>query len=93
MVKELVRENDVAKILAKLPTEVFVGPTEAAKLAIRTPYAIKRGVAGYLPIVGMSDATAERLNERNGVTPAQFEAMQAGSMFGWEIPGADPDNY
>jgi hypothetical protein len=32
-------------------------------------------------------------NEKLGVTKAQSEAMKAGSMFGFEVPGADPKNY
>lgn len=35
----------------------------------------------------------DRLNELEGVTPAQASAMAVGSMFGWHVPGADPDNY
>lgn len=85
--------TDVLETLKKLPARVFVGPTRAAELAIGTGYAIFRGVAGYTPVHGLSDATANRLNTRLGVTPAQIEAMQAGSMFGWEVPGADPDKY
>ena len=36
---------------------------------------------------------ARELNEKLGVTPAQAEAMMAGSMFGWGCPAADPDTY
>ena len=32
-------------------------------------------------------------NERHSVTAAQREAMEAGSIFGWEIPAADPRTY
>lgn len=33
------------------------------------------------------------LNAYIGVNPQQAEAMSAGSMWGWEVPAADPDNY
>lgn len=85
--------TDVLEILQKLPKTVFIGPTEAKTLAIETGYAINRGVAGYSPIYGMSDTTAERLNKAAAVTVQQKEAMIAGSMFGWDVPGADPDTY
>ena len=36
---------------------------------------------------------ADELNENLGVTPAQRQAMEIGSMVGWDVPGADPGNY
>jgi len=52
---------------------------------------IDRGESGYRALRGDFDADVE--NEKLGVTKAQAEAMFAGSMFGWNVPGANPDNY
>lgn len=49
-----------------------------------------RGESGYRPA---SITDVERYNSALGVTPAQAEAMLAGSMFGFDVPGADPLNY
>lgn len=51
---------------------------------------IKRGEDGFYPV--FTTATADELNASYGVTPAQREAMHNGSMFGWDVPGADPDH-
>lgn len=37
--------------------------------------------------------TAENMNDRLGVTPAQQAAMRHGSMFGWQMRAADPRQY
>ena len=36
---------------------------------------------------------ADELNEHLGVTPIQRQAMEVGSMAGWDVPGADPAKY
>ena len=59
---------------------------------------IKRGESGYYPSdwstkdVHENRRIADEQNHKMGVTPAQEEAMKIGSMCGWDVPGADPDN-
>ena len=59
---------------------------------------VKRGESGYYPSDWSTpDAQenrriADEQNRKLGVTPAQEEAMKIGSMCGWDVPGADPDN-
>jgi hypothetical protein len=57
---------------------------------------IKLFEKGYYPYNGgtvKGEDKAKELNEKLGITPAQVAAMEAGSMFGWSCPGADPDTY
>ena len=60
---------------------------------------IKRGESGYYPSdwdTGDKERNvelADELNENLGVTPAQRQAMEIGSMAGWDVPGADPGSY
>ena len=60
---------------------------------------IKRGESGYYPSDWSTNDRARNIqirddaNESMGVTDAQRKAMEAGSMFGWHVPGADPAAY
>lgn len=60
---------------------------------------IKRGETGYYPSdwdTGDKEGNvelADELNEDLGVTPIQRQAMEIGSMAGWDVPGADPKRY
>lgn len=56
---------------------------------------VKRGVMGYFPQTDerVRFGDVDKLNELYGVTKAQAEAMQAGSMFGWDVPASDPSRY
>ena len=60
---------------------------------------IKRGESGYYRSDWNTDDKEENIeladynNERLGVTPEQRQAMEVGSMAGWDVPGADPVNY
>ena len=50
--------------------------------------------SGYTPVG--RDGKMKHVLEMNrelGVTRQQMEAMKVGSMFGWNVPGADPKSY
>ena len=60
---------------------------------------IQKGEKGYYHI-DVKEGTKEEnrafvdsQNAKLGITKAQEEAMKAGSMFGWTVPAADPQNY
>lgn len=60
---------------------------------------IKKGESGYYGCdydnPSLTNEQVEELvnhlNERLGVTTAQRDAMEIGSMFGWDVKGADPN--
>ena len=60
---------------------------------------IKRGESGYYRTSCNSPDKSHNIelkdfyNERLGVTKLQEECMKVGSMFGWDVPGANPDNF
>lgn len=60
---------------------------------------LKRGETGYYRSEwDTGDKTqnkniADWHNQRSGITPAQVMAMQVGSMYGFDVPGADPQRY
>jgi hypothetical protein len=86
MTKELFR-RDIMEILADLPKVCA-----ARKPDDNTPIIIRRGEPGYHP-APRQDFDVDGFNSRHNVTAAQVEAMLAGSMFGFHVPGADPLNY
>jgi len=45
------------------------------------------------PEAAENEYLAKYINDLLGVTPAQEAAMVAGSMFGWNVPAANPVNY
>lgn len=60
---------------------------------------IKHGESGYYRCEYSTEDKSfnrEFANDRNanlGVSKAQVEAMLAGSMYGWDVPAADPKSY
>ncbi len=69
----------------------------SALVKYRMPEETTRGIMHYPSDWSTGDAhenrrIADEQNRKRGVTPAQEEAMKIGSMCGWDVPGADPDN-
>lgn len=54
---------------------------------------LKKGVIGYFEYDNPGQQTCDELNDSIGVSKAQAAAMKIGSMFGWDVPGANPENY
>lgn len=73
-------------VLSKLPGIAF------ATLAVSgETIAICRGEQSHYRV--QTTKTAGELNSMYGVSPAQAQAMLAGSMLGWHTPLADPERY
>lgn len=61
---------------------------------------IKKGEKGYYKTDftpaktrEVADEWVDLLNEQLDVTKSQRKAMEIGSMWGWDVPGANPDCY
>lgn len=86
--------NTVIPLRASLPKECYGALGTSNEVIL-----IKRGESGYYRTGIFEDtpqSAANLVNEFNkglGVSKAQAKAMSAGSMFGWAVPAADPQNY
>jgi len=58
---------------------------------------VMRGRSGFWPAEALGvvddDLTADVWNEAHDITKAEAEAMFSGSMWGWDVPAANPENY
>lgn len=86
--------NTVIPLRSSLPEECYGHLGTCNEVIL-----IKRGESGYYKTGIFKDTPqsaanlANDLNEELGVSKAQAKAMSVGSMFGWEVPAADPKNY
>ena len=86
--------NTVIPLRASLPNQCYVFVQSENKIGI-----INKGEMGYTDSKSGNGRPSENrrlvdeMNRNIGVSPAQCEAMKAGSMFGWHTPAADPKNY
>lgn len=78
----------------ELPETCFAILPDEGRLII-----LKRGEKGYYPSEWetgnrmKNKKIADWHNYKSGINPAQAMAMQIGSMFGFDVPGADPQSY
>lgn len=86
--------STVIPLRSSLPEQCYSVLPDTGELII-----IKKGESGYYRTdIDMGDKTENRVladeyNTKLGVSKAQEQAMEAGSMFGWAVPAADPKNY
>lgn len=84
----------VIPLRASLPERCYSILTETGE-----PIILVKGEYGYyrsdVQCVSKEDARefVKECNAALGVSRAQESAMQVGSMFGWDVPGADPAAY
>ena len=86
--------SKVIPLRSSLPDLCYANLPSTGELII-----ITKGESGYKNASSPYDSPernkelAEGHNAEMGITKAQAAAMLAGSMFGWEVPAADPANY
>ena len=90
---EATKAQAVIPLRSSLPDKCFSYLESTGEMIV-----ITKGEKGYRPTgaVGAGVTPREAVDAANktiGVTRPQEEAMVAGSMFGWHVPGADPKNY
>ena len=86
--------NMITPLRASLPDKCYGYLRSTGDIVI-----IRRGIDGYFPTdmrisdIESAKSIVREYNEAMEVSKAQEQAMMAGSMFGWHVPGADPTNY
>ena len=86
--------STIAPINPQLPKECYALIPSSGEVV-----RICRGEMGHYPTEICFASKADRqqfvdsINKKFGVSKAQEAAMLTGSMFGWNVPGADPRNY
>lgn len=86
--------STVIPLRSSLPEQCYGVLPSTGELVI-----VKKGESGYYRTdidMGSKEENhglAEEYNGKLGVSKAQSTAMLAGSMFGWQVPAADPKHY
>lgn len=87
-------KNTIIPLRSSLPEQCFSTLATSKEIVI-----LKRGESGFYKsdIASQNQEETRKIvdacNAELGVTRVQEEAMKTGSMFGFEVPSADPKNY
>ena len=88
-------KKEQSKLFAKLPEMCYSVLNTTNEIIV-----VKRGETGYYPTNWepakdrkAAEEWCDLLNERLEVTKAQRKGMEVGSMFGFDVPGINPDYY
>lgn len=76
--------RDIKDVLEDLPEICCVKPSKDDEWVM-----VQRGVQGHYPMHRRIDPL--QYNRDIELTAPQYEAMLAGSVFGFDVPGADPE--
>ena len=68
----------------------FASSAEAAAQVVEGDYIPLKSLTGSKTEIGKRIA---EVNQYHGADKAQIAAMEAGSLFGWHIPAANPNMY
>jgi hypothetical protein len=86
--------NTVVPLRSSLPEKCYSTLSDTGEIVI-----LKRGETGYykadVPDVFKNEPEeyVSEYNRKLGISKAQEAAMRTGSMFGFQVPAADPKNY
>ena len=88
-------EQEQSELFAKLPEMCYSVLNTTNEIIV-----VKRGETGYYPTGwepakdrSAAEEWCDLLNERLEITKAQRKAMEVGSMFGFDVPGINPEYY
>ena len=87
------KSEEIIPLRSSLPEKCYLYVEATDTIAL-----ITRGERGYMETDVVPETVSKRkgveyLNDTMGITKAQEAAMEAGAMFGWDKPAADPDTY
>ena len=80
--------NSIAKIYEQLPMKCATYDKTKSVVGL-----ITKGVEGYVPMIDADIEFMRSYNQENGVDDAIKNAMEVGSIHGWNHPDINPDLY
>jgi hypothetical protein len=80
--------NSITEIYEQLPMKCATYDTNLSVVGL-----ITKGIQGYVPMIDADIEFMRSFNQENGVDDAIKNAMEVGSILGWNHPDINPDLY